>query len=226
MRFFGKKNAIEKIKTQNVSEITNADANVIHNHDDKNKLSSHKEEKVLVAQQKESDPDDYEGWHNKAVSLSKSSMYEEANESYDKALEMNPQSEVTLNNKAINLVKWGESFLRQPNGIEQFNKRLEESLEPFSKALQINPNNAIAWNDKGRALFLLNRRPEALECFDKGLAIDPKNIALLSNKGCELSLQNRNDEAITCFAEILNIDPGNVKAKDWLRSLKKRQNKK
>ncbi len=52
MRFFGKKNAVEKIKTQKVSEITNADANVIHNHDDKNKLPPHKEEKVPLLNKK------------------------------------------------------------------------------------------------------------------------------------------------------------------------------
>jgi len=201
VKFFGKKNVTEKVQTPTVSE------------------------EVLVVQQKESDPVDYIGWHNRGVSLSKSGMYEKANECYDKALEMDSQNAVTLNNKAMNLVEWAVSSLRQPNATEQFKKRLEESLEPFNKTLQINPNNASAWNDKGRALYLLSRYSEASECIDKGLAIDPKNIGLLNNKGIDLHRQKRLDEAIACFAEILSVDPGNVNAKEWVEGLKKRQNR-
>jgi tetratricopeptide (TPR) repeat protein len=201
VRFFGKKNVAEKVQAPNVSE------------------------EVLVVKQKESDPVDDIGWHNRGVSFSKSFMFKEANECYNKALEMNPENAEMLKNKATNLFYWAVSFLGQPNGIEQSNKKLEDSLEFFSKTLQINPNSASAWRHKGIALSLLNRYSEVLECFDKGLALEPKDIALLRNKGIELHRQNRLDEAIACFAEILSVDPRNAEAKDWVRDLKKRQNK-
>lgn len=75
----------------------------------------------------------------------------------EKALQINPNNETALFNKAWSLVDLG---------------RPTEALEYADTALVINPNNIYAWYNKAWAHHLLHQIEEALRCCDKMIEIN------------------------------------------------------
>ena len=73
------------------------------------------------------------------------SPFEEAVQSSDRALELNPRDVEAWSNKARFLI-----------ALEQY----EESIQACDKALEIDPNYATAWSNKGNALCGLGKHDE------------------------------------------------------------------
>ena len=82
--------------------------------------------------------------------------YQEAIDSYDKALEIDP-------NNADAWMKKGGALL--------FLQQYLESIDNFNKALEINPNSTGSWILKGTALAFLQRYQEAIDSYDKPMVI-------------------------------------------------------
>jgi tetratricopeptide (TPR) repeat protein len=131
---------------------------------------------------------------NRYVNIGK---YEEAIESYDQALDMDPNYAIPWYNKGSVL-----DYLGKP----------EEAIESFDQALDIDPNYADAWNNKGIALGELGNYEEAIESFDQALDIDPNYSNAWYNKGNALCDVARYEEAIECYDQALDIDPNYAKA--------------
>jgi tetratricopeptide (TPR) repeat protein len=74
--------------------------------------------------------------------------YEEALQAYDRALELNPDDSIVLNNKGLELDKLG---------------RCEEALQAYDRALELNPDYYDAWHNKGVALHKLGQYEEAAQ---------------------------------------------------------------
>ena len=66
--------------------------------------------------------------------------YDEAIQYFDKALQIDPNDTVALNNKGDALYQLG---------------KYDEAIQNYDKALQIDPNDTVALNNKGNALSTL-----------------------------------------------------------------------
>ena len=122
------------------------------------------------------------GWYNEAIS------------SYDTILELNPNHDVALNNKAAAL-----AYLGQPS----------QALPYIDKALSINPNNTYAWANKAHVFLSMGRNYEAVSYSDKALSINPNNDMALNNKGAALGNLGQPSQALPYIDKALSINPNN-----------------
>jgi len=98
--------------------------------------------------------------------------YTEAIPYFDKALAINPNYSLALNNKGAAL-----------DGLGIYN----ESIAYFDKVLAINPSYTKALYNKGAALSKLGIYNESIAYFDKVLAIQPTNALALAGKKLDLA---------------------------------------
>jgi Tfp pilus assembly protein PilF/regulator of protease activity HflC (stomatin/prohibitin superfamily) len=107
-------------------------------------------------------PDYAMGWSNLAVAQQRTGKMDEALESYDHALKLEPNDQRSLTNRGFLLLD-----MKQP----------ERAEKDFRRALQISDRIAKARFGLGMSLAELNRRSEAVAELEKALAIDPGNAA-------------------------------------------------
>jgi tetratricopeptide (TPR) repeat protein len=173
-----------------------------------------------------SDTDSANTWGNKGNTLVESSMYAEAIQCFDKALEINPKSAEIWNNKGLALARTG----RFADAIKCYDKSLElkpgdgeviynkgvtlaqlgqtsEAITCYDKLLEMNPRDADAWCSKGDVLFESNNFEEALRAYDKSIEIDPKDETAWNNRGLTLVKLNRLAEAVESYDKALEINP-------------------
>jgi tetratricopeptide (TPR) repeat protein len=77
---------------------------------------------------------------------------------FDKALEIKPQYNHTLEGKGVAMARAG---------------RYEESVQTFDKAIDIDPVFDPPWNGKGEALYRLGRFEDALQSLNRALDLEP-----------------------------------------------------
>jgi tetratricopeptide (TPR) repeat protein len=119
------------------------------------------------------------------------SKYEEAVQSYDQVLMMDPRSIDALNGKGLAFNNLG---------------RYEEAITWFDKAIIIDPTFIHTLNNKGVTLANLGRYEEAITWFDKAIKIDPNFVDALYNKGGALAELGKYEEAIVWTNKALDID--------------------
>ena len=100
-----------------------------------------------------------DAWLNKGYTHEKSDEYPAANECYDKALEIDPNSTYALNRKGIILEKLGQ---------------YEEAVVYYNKLIELKPNYAAAWMNKATAEQFLKKYDEATKSYKKALEFNPK----------------------------------------------------
>ncbi|MGB8935807.1 MAG: tetratricopeptide repeat protein [Candidatus Nitrosopolaris sp.] len=98
--------------------------------------------------------------------------YTEAIPYFDKALAINSNYSLTLNNKGAPLY-----------GLGIYN----ESIAYFNKALSVNPHYTTALYNKGAALSKLGIYNESIAYFNKVLAIQPTNALAIAGKKLDLA---------------------------------------
>ena len=128
---------------------------------------------------------------NQGITLTKSGNYTGAIEQCDKALTIDPDNTIAMNDKGLALDESGNP---------------EEALMWYDKALAVDGNYTIAINNKGNALKDLGKPEEALMWFDKVLALDGNNTVAMNGKGQALERLGEPEEAIVWFDKVLAID--------------------
>ena len=93
-------------------------------------------------------------WLSRGLVLGNLGRHEEALESFDRAIELDPNDALAWLSRGAALGNLG---------------RHQEALESFDKAIELDPNNALAWFNRGRALYALGRHQEALDLLFKAL---------------------------------------------------------
>jgi len=165
-------------------------------------------------------------WSDQANGYFFSGEYEKASASYDKALELEPNSTNLWNNKGKALANLGrmedaiscfeKSLAINSSNAEGLNLKaiaLSQGLQKYSEAivlfdqiLQMNPSYFDAWIGKGMALANEDNLYSSLECFEKAIQINPQDPTAWNNKGVVLREMGRNQDALTCFNKALSID--------------------
>jgi tetratricopeptide (TPR) repeat protein len=157
-------------------------------------------------------------WSCKCIILLEQGKYDEALESCDKMLDINPRAYAGWHNKGV---------------ISEHFKRWEEANLYFDKALEINPKSSETWagkcnvllkgrvnaikhflEDETKGLGSIKRLEgidrEAMRCVNKALEINPKNEhAWILKSVSEVGGKN---ESIRCLDKALEINPRSVEA--------------
>lgn len=127
--------------------------------------------------------------------LLKSEQYTEALASFDKALQLEPNSVKAMDCKAFCL-----------NNLERY----QESLEMIEKAIQLEPDYYAIWGTKGEVLeYGFERYEEAISCYEKAIELDSPQQGKARGwllKSSPLYELGRYQESITAVNKALELN--------------------
>jgi tetratricopeptide (TPR) repeat protein len=130
-------------------------------------------------------------YNERAHELVQQGKISEALNCYDEALEVNPNNDVILTDKAILLIR---------------HERCEESLIFTKRAISINPEAVEAWVNMGLALDKLGRHQEASETLESAVLLCPYHAyahAMLGTIYLKMDLNDRAAEQNRILKEIV-----------------------
>ena len=136
-----------------------------------------------------------EVWVFRGVALDELGRHEEALDSFNKAIELEPKEWSVRMSYGNTLIKLG---------------RYEEALASFDKVIELKYDNLIAWIEKGKALSSLERYDEALQSFNKAIELDPKNVLAWCGQSKILINLKRYDEALESINKAIELESNNV----------------
>ncbi len=131
-------------------------------------------------------------WLRKGYSFERKEEYKNAIESYDKALEINPDYADAWGAKGWSLYEMDEA---------------DEAINCYDKAIEIKPKTPRFWNNKGVALESMEKSDEAFRCYEKAIEIRSNYAVAWCNKGDLLSDLGKHDEAIECYERAIQTRP-------------------
>ncbi len=131
-------------------------------------------------------------WYHKGVDLYyKHGKYQEALQSFDRVLEIEPDHAGAWNGRGICLKELG---------------RYEEAIQCFNKVIAINPSDEEVHYNRGEALEKLGKSngdlklfEEAIKSFDAVLNLNPYHVYAWNYRGVCLKELGRYEEAKRCF---------------------------
>ena len=126
--------------------------------------------------------------------LNKLNRKEEALNSYDKAIELNPSDATAYYNRG--------------NVLNDLNRK-EEALNSYDKAIELNPSDATAYSNRGITLRQLNRKEEALSSYDKAIELNPSDATAYYNRGIVHLILGDLSKVELNFLKALELEPEN-----------------
>jgi eukaryotic-like serine/threonine-protein kinase len=167
-----------------------------------------------------------QNWFEQAVELEALGRYEEAIDSYDRALKINPEDSDTWANRGYSLDKLGrckEAVVSYDHALkinpENYNTwtKLGASLHKlgrckqvsviYHRALKINLQDYNVWTNIGISLYKSGSCEQAVVSYDRALNINPENYNAWTRRGLSLNVLNRNEQAVVSYDRALNINP-------------------
>jgi tetratricopeptide (TPR) repeat protein len=166
-------------------------------------------------------------WRDQGNEYFKYGDFKNASESYEKALELEPNSTDLWNNKGRALANSGqidnaiscfeksialnssdpEPMNLKAIALSQGQQKYLESIILFNRILSMSPEYFEAWNGKGMALASLGDLDSALQCLENATKIEPKNPVGWNNKGVVLREMQKYQDALNSFNQALLLDP-------------------
>ena len=171
--------------------------------------------------------DNAEYWSNLGDQQFLNGSIQEAAESYDEALRLDPANVYLWVNKGKSMANMGrfedaiacfdqasainssyvEPLFLKGIALSQGLKRDDEAIAVFDQALQLDPSNFDAWLGKGMALANKGDYYGSLACLKTASRIDPLQPSGWNNEGVILLKMGRYQEALDCFDKALLLDP-------------------
>jgi tetratricopeptide (TPR) repeat protein len=152
--------------------------------------------------------------------------YEEALDSYEKALQINPDLAHAWSGKGKALDRlnryeealnfYDQAIQRDPNNYRTWFgrgytlrnlKRYEEALIAYEKTINLKPDYHHAWNHRSYVLMRLNRYQEALPCLEKVLEIQPSSSSLYYNQAFYCMTQGQIESALENLKLAIKLQP-------------------
>lgn len=149
------------------------------------------------------DPSRPEIWFQQGLALEQLGQYERALTAFDRALQLQNTSSLTLAHRCAVL-----------NLLEHY----EPALESCNRAFQADQRwgilgAAYGFTQQSLALMGLGRLEESLAAIDQAVALEsPYAVVALTQRSNVLSAMGRYDEAITTAQSAIDLDPGPVDA--------------
>ena len=124
--------------------------------------------------------------------LSELGRDQEALESFDQAIRLNPEDSAPYHNRGYALERLG---------------RDQEALESYDQAIRLNPEDSAPYHNRGNALGNLGRDREALESYDQAIRLNPEFAGSHFCRGLTLAGLGRDQEAIESFDQAIRLNP-------------------
>ncbi len=173
----------------------------------------------------------FDALHLQGVVQSRLGKRDAALASYDRALEVLPNSAEVLNNRGLTLQQlnrfeeavasfdralkvrsdYAEAFFNRGNALQPL-RRLEEALASYDRALKVRPDYAEAHSNRGLTLHELKRFEEALASYNRALQVRPNSAEALYNRGVTLHELRRFEEALASYDRALEVRPDYAEA--------------
>lgn len=135
---------------------------------------------------------DAEAWRLLGLSQGKQNRFDDAVESYRRAVALRPD--------------FFDAWFNLANAVRSTGN-LAEAVLTYDRALALSPNHSGSWNNRGIALLDQDRFTEAVESFDRALRTQPDHVGALNNRGNALQQLHRFAEASECYRGLLRIQP-------------------
>ena len=136
-------------------------------------------------------------WISFANVLIKEKKYEEAEKSFKKVIELNPDNAQAHNIRGT---------------LVQILGKLDEAEESLKKAIELKPDYAEAHYNLGVILHQPGRLIEAEASYKKAIDFNPDNVQSYNNLGFILKEQGRLDEAEESYRKAIKLKPNYVEA--------------
>jgi len=144
--------------------------------------------------------DHFDANHLLAIVQSRTGRAEDALQSYDRALALDPHNAAVLGNRGNVLHQLG---------------REEEALACYEEALRLEAGNPETFVNRAAALRGLGRLEDALASCDQAIALRPDHAAAHYSRGNALSSLKRLEEAVASYERATALSPDHAKA--WAR---------
>jgi tetratricopeptide (TPR) repeat protein len=157
-------------------------------------------------------PRDTRGWNIRGKILLSMKRYEDALQSFDRALSIHPEFlEATANRLALFREARGNQELANAlcarGAVMAQGMRYEDAIIHFDEALLVKPNFTDALCNRAAALYELGDLEGALRFFDIALSLDPSHALSWNNRGHALAAMRRFTEALESYEKALALDP-------------------
>jgi tetratricopeptide (TPR) repeat protein len=155
-------------------------------------------------------PDKIRGHHNLGTYYRKAGRYEEALDSFNRALALEPAYQKSLNTRA---------GLYRKMGLPQ------KALKEFDRALDLDPTLAELHNNKGNVYKSLGQWPRALASYNQAIELNPKYATAYYNRGLIYERLGQRAAALKDYNRVIELDPEFARAynnRGRLRCLKRR----
>ncbi|MBI5233907.1 MAG: tetratricopeptide repeat protein [Deltaproteobacteria bacterium] len=139
-----------------------------------------------------------------AIELFKRKRYNEALETFEYAVRLEPENSKTHNGLAVALSKMG---------------RYEQALPHYYTALEINPANYDSYNNLGNTLILMGRFEDAIWYCREAIRLKPYLDMPHKNLGAALERMGRYEEAVQAYNEVIRLNPADTDIKKKLQAL-------
>lgn len=140
----------------------------------------------------ELNPNSWEYWFNRGLTLFHLENFAEAIASYDQAIELKPDYYKAWYNRGGTLGELGE---------------FDEAIICFERAITIHADNPEAWASKGLVHLKLGQIPEAISSYDQALLLEPQDPENWYYRGIALAVDEQYEEAIKSYDEALEVQP-------------------
>ena len=131
-------------------------------------------------------------WLEKGRCLYNLERYDEALESFDRAIDLDPNDKL--------------AWVRRGDLLHNNLQRSEEALVSFDRAIELDANSQNIWLERGYVLNVLKRYEEALVSFDRALKFDDNSRYIEFLRGNALYNLKRYDEALASYDRVLEPD--------------------
>ena len=131
------------------------------------------------------------------VALQEQGKFQEAVQTFNKAIEMKPDYAEAYNNRGNALCEPGQ---------------LNEALESYEKAIQLRPDYADAHSNRGNALHKLGRLEDAVESCEKAIEFKPDFAEAYGNRGNALRDLGLPQEALQSCEKAIQLKPDYAEA--------------
>ena len=170
-------------------------------------------------------------YSNRGIAYKAVNNLPRAVESYDRAIELDPNCVEAYSNRGNALqkayeVQAGDSSSK---GLRSIRTRLAlsyschgaslsgqnllvEALASYDKAISLQPDFSCAWSNRGVVLMDLGRLQEALESCEIAISHSAQNAEAWSNRGLILNAMRRHRDALESFDKALELSPRYVEA--------------